>query len=634
MENKYRVQDDLYKFVNQEWIDSAVIPDDRPTTGGFNNLDTAVEELMISLFNKMGTNEIECPNDYLVNAVKLFNLLNDTKTRNKNKAKPVLKDLKMINSLTKVSQLNKKSSMFVLNDFPLPFRLDVDVNMKDATKHCVMITGPSVILPDTTYYLETMASQKDALLKVWSDMVDKLLAFTPLSLEERAEYISDALKFDELIAKYVKSSEEWSEYTKMFNPMKVSKVASMVKPLKLKDLLTKLFTDLPEEVIVTEPRYFKAFKEIFNEDNFVLYKHWAYIKLLLSRASYLSEEIRELSSVYQRTLTGAKSISSNEKFAYKLASSMYAEPVGLYYGENYFGSEAKNDVINMVNEIIEAYKARIEKNTFLSAETKQKAIVKLSTIVVKMGYPDKCDSVYDLMKVDDAKNVYEVISDLKNVKIANSISKLYETVDRTLWPMPGHMVNACYNPTSNDITFPAAILQAPFYSIKQTKSENLGGIGAVIAHEITHAFDNNGALCDELGNLNNWWTKDDFKNFKKLTKDMVKEFDGIELEAGIVNGNFIVSENIADNGGMAVTLDIMRSLEDKSYEEYFINWGRIWCVKAKPEYAKLLLSIDVHAPAMLRANMQPRNFEEWYETFNVKKTDKMYIAPSKRVVIW
>ena len=200
--------------------------------------------------------------------------------------------------------------------------------------------------------------------------------------------------------------------------------------------------------------------------------------------------------------------------------------------------------------------------------------------------------------------------------------------------MPGHMVNACYNPFVNDITFPAAILQAPFYSIKQTRSENLGGIGAVIGHEISHAFDSNGAKCDENGNINNWWTKKDMKKFQKKINAMIKQFDKIQLPWGTVNGKFIVSENMADNGGMAVTLAIMANTEGASYEEYFKNWAKVWCMKAKPEYQALLLSLDVHGPAILRANMQPRNFKEWYETFDVKKTDKMYIAPKKRVVIW
>jgi len=253
---------------------------------------------------------------------------------------------------------------------------------------------------------------------------------------------------------------------------------------------------------------------------------------------------------------------------------------------------------------------------------------------IKMGYPDKADEIFDKFEVGKNDSLYKAVGNINKVRLLDSIAKLDKPVDKTKWLMPGHMVNACYDPSRNDITFPAAILQAPFYSLKQTRSENLGGIGAVIGHEISHAFDNNGANMDENGNINNWWTKEDFKKFAKKTKDMVKQFEGIELPFGKVNSELIVSENIADNGGMAVTLHIMKGMKNANYEEYFLNWARIWCQKAKPEYEALLLTVDVHGPVILRTNMPPRNFQEWYDTFNVKKTDKMYIAPNKRVVIW
>jgi putative endopeptidase len=196
------------------------------------------------------------------------------------------------------------------------------------------------------------------------------------------------------------------------------------------------------------------------------------------------------------------------------------------------------------------------------------------------------------------------------------------------------MVNACYNPSTNDITFPAAILQKPFYSLHQSASENLGGIGAVIGHEISHAFDNNGANFDENGNLKNWWKEEDFAAFQELTKDMVAQFDGIEFHGGKVSGELTVSENIADNGGIGVTLEIMHGLPDADYRAYFKNWARVWCQKAREEYIQLLLASDVHSPTVLRANMQPRNFPEWYEAFGVTEQDQMYIAPDKRISIW
>jgi putative endopeptidase len=253
---------------------------------------------------------------------------------------------------------------------------------------------------------------------------------------------------------------------------------------------------------------------------------------------------------------------------------------------------------------------------------------------VKMGYPDKVRAIYDKLVFNPEDSLLDIFLTLKAIQEEEVLSKLDQPTDPTKWAMPGHMVNACYDPFVNDITFPAAILQAPFYSLKQTRSENLGGIGAVIGHEISHAFDSNGAKCDENGNINNWWTEDDFKRFEAKVQQMIEQFDGIELPWGKVNGALIVSENMADNGGMSVTLDIMQRTEDASYEEYFANWAKIWCEKSRPEFAQMMLSVDVHGPCILRANMPPRNFPEWYKTFDVKDTDGMYIAPEKRIVIW
>ena len=251
-----------------------------------------------------------------------------------------------------------------------------------------------------------------------------------------------------------------------------------------------------------------------------------------------------------------------------------------------------------------------------------------------MGYPDKARAIFDKLVFNPEDSLFDIMTAIKAVKELDNYAKLDQPTDPAKWAMPGHMVNACYDPMVNDITFPAAILQAPFYSLKQTRSENLGGIGAVIGHEISHAFDSNGAKCDENGNINDWWTEDDFKRFDAKVEKMVEQFDGIELPWGKVNSRFIVSENMADNGGMAVTVDIMSRTEGASFEEYFKNWARVWCEKAKPEYLTLLLSVDVHGPSILRANMPPRNFKEWYETFGVAETDQMYIEPEKRLIIW
>ena len=610
-----------------------MIPDDMPVAGGFAALSTDLEKLMIGEFNAM-CKENAYPNEHLTRACTLFKLAKDVKRKKKHGIKPALKNLAILKKVGTLRSFNLRAKEMALRGINMPMSIMVEPNMKDTTHHCVMVQGPSVILPDASYYKEGREQQKEMMLNLWSGFAKQVLTIAGHTEEECDALLKDTLAFDALVAKYVKTSEEWSEYVKMYNPMKTGRVAGMVKPLNLKKVLADLFGFVPEEIIVAEPRFFKNFKEVFNADTFEMYKNWTYVTSLMDSCSLLSEELRDLGGAFRRALSGIAANSSAEKFAYQLASSLYSEPVGLYYGEKYFGEEAKKDITEIVQQIVATYQKRIATNDILEPATKEKAILKLSKMGLKLGYPDRVEEIYTKLVFDESKSLFDIVRALGRIRMEENFAKLNKEVDRTHWAMPGHMVNACYDPFVNDITFPAAILQPPFYSIHQTRSENLGGIGAVIGHEISHAFDSNGAKCDELGNLNNWWTKADERKFNKKVNAMIKQFDGIELPWGTCNGKFTVSENIADNGGMAVTLDIMSSSEGVSFEEYFSNWARVWCQKAKPEYQALLLQVDVHGPNLLRANMPPRNFPEWYAAFGVKKTDGMYLAPSKRVVIW
>ena len=631
--NKPRIQDDLYTYVNQEQLEQLVIPDDQPCVGGFQTLAVDVEKTMINEFLEMCANGTY-PNLYLEDACKLFMIAKNTEKKEKDGIEPALNNLSVLNELNSIEDFSSMFKTLLLKGLPLPFKVLVETDMKDTKKHCVCVQGPSVILPDASYYKPEMAAQKEMILGIWTNIARMIIAKSTLNEEEQNKYIEDTLAFDAILGGLVKTSEEWSEYVKIYNPMSVSTVSKYLKPLNFKHILKDLFNNVPATIIVTEPRYFKNFENVLNENTFTLYKHWAYVTGLINSCSLLTEELRELGSMYYRTIAGIPANTPIEKFAYQLASSMYSEPVGLYYGEKYFGEEAKKDITEIVYQIIDTYKTRIQNNDILEESTKEKAILKLSNMGVKMGYPDKVLDIYNHLVFNEEDSLYDIIQELERIKVLNDLEKLDKPTNPNKWAMPGHMVNACYDPFVNDITFPAAILQPPFYSIKQTRSENLGGIGAVIGHEISHAFDSNGAKCDENGNINNWWTKEDMKRFKTKIKAMVKQFDGIMLPWGRVNGSFIVSENMADNGGMAVTLEIMSKTLNASYEEYFMNWAKVWCLKAKPEYLQLLLNLDVHGPSILRANMPPRNFEEWYKTFDVKKTDEMYIAPNKRVVIW
>ncbi len=633
-ETKVRIQDDLYEAVNGEWLKTAVIPEDRPTTGGFSDLDQGVEKIMMADFRAFAAGEKSSDIPEMKYAVALYKKVLDTGRRNSEGIAPALPLLELLRSIRCPEELNARAAELLLMGVDLPLLMDVTADMQDAEKNSFIVAGPEIILPDTTYYDEDNESGKQ-LLAVWADMAEKVLAYTPLPEKEQKQYLDDALAFDALVAKKVKSQLEWSEYYKCHNPMSTEEVASYAAPFDIKKLLAELYGEkAPETLIVYDPKAVKEMNGYYSEENFGLYIHWAYVKALLKATPCLSEELAALGKTYSRTLRGVTADPSLEKQAYQTVSDLYAEPIGVYYGRTYFGEEAKKDVVDMVHKIIDTYKLRMAKNGFLAESTKDQAIKKLSTIEVKMGYPDEIKPIWSKLVFDENESLLPIMMKLFAIRARDSLDKLLKPVDRTEWLMPGNMVNACYNPSANDITFPAAILQKPFYALSQSPSENLGGIGAVIGHEISHAFDNNGANFDEHGNLKNWWKEEDFAAFQELTKGMIEQFDGIEFHGGKVSGELTVSENIADNGGMGVTLEIMHTLPDADYQAYFKNWARIWCQKAREEYIQLLLASDVHSPTVLRANMMPRNFPEWYEAFGVTEKDRMYIAPEKRISIW
>ena len=632
MEN-IRIQDDLYMYVNQEALENLVIPDDKPMAGGFAMLSDSVEEIMMNEFKTMAETKAY-PNEYLKRACELYAIAMDADRKEKHGIAPALKALSAINDVKTVEDFSRLYKTLSLKGIPTPINIGADTDMKNTKRRLVYIQGPGVILPDASYYKPEREAQKTQILGIWTNVAKMVMAKTELSPEEQEQYVNDALKFDDILGGLVKTREEWSKYVEMYNPMDTAVVCNMLTTLDYPAILNDLFGRVPDTTVVTEPRYFESFAKVFNAENLELYKHWAYVTGLLNACSLLSEELRDMGGMYSRAIMGVAKMRSIDKFAYNLASGMYSEPVGIYYGDKYFGEEAKKDITEIVYQIIDTYKERIKTNEILGEETKAKAILKLSTMGVKMGYPDKVRAIYDKLVFNPEDSLFDIMLSLRGIRELEAYSKLDKPTEPENWAMPGHMVNACYDPFVNDITFPAAILQAPFYSLKQTRSENLGGIGSVIGHEISHAFDSNGAKCDENGNINDWWTEEDFKRFDAKVNQMIEQFDGIELPQGKVNGAFIVSENMADNGGMSVTLDIMSKMEGASYEEYFHNWARVWCQKAKPEYLQMLLAVDVHGPCVLRANMPPRNFKEWYAAFDVKETDKMYIAPEKRIIIW
>ena len=629
MQNEFndnvRVQDDLYNYVNGKWISKAKIPSDQSSTGGFIDLRNNVEKIMLKDLKKF----IKKPSkDELLNrAVILFNKILDENDRIKGKDY-LIKKANYLDNINSASDFSQASFYLYNNNYPLPFNMGVSEDMGDATKFSLCMMGPNTILPDTTMYNSPNA---EGLLDVYKNMA--LTILNKLEISNSEDLINKTLAFDKLISKIVKSSEEWADYIKCYNPYPLEKVCELVD-FDFKSLLISRYGIAPKNIIIYDPKFLDNYKSLMN-NNYDLYKSWAKVKLILGNVGYLSEEYRNMSGTFNRTINGTKKMISLDKYAYRLINNYYDEVLGVYYGKKYFGEEAKKDVISIVKNLIISYKELLHKNNWLSKETIEKACLKLDKMEIKIGYPDKINDRYYALVFSENKSLVEIINDLDKILNEYSDNRLYSNVDRSIWVMSGNTVNACYNPSFNDISFPAAILQAPFYSKEQCIEANYGGIGCVIGHEISHAFDNNGAQMDELGNIKNWWTSEDYKNFQAKTELMIDQFDGLELDGAKVSGKLSVSENIADNGGVTSSIiSLKRVKSDCDFKPFFLNYAKIWCTKARPEYTKLLLTIDVHGPAYYRANMQVRNFDEFYQAFDIKESDKMYLTPEKRLIIW
>jgi Predicted metalloendopeptidase len=491
-------------------------------------------------------------------------------------------------------------------------------------------------LPDKTYYEKDNQAAKQ-LMPVLQKMMTALFQQAGYEETQAKAIIENATAFDKLIAPHVKSAEEGADYSKMYNPRSLDQIADSTEKLDLRTAIKSLVHDTPEKIIATEPAYFDALNDLLTDDHFQMMKSWLLFKTVMGLSSYLTDEQRQTSTIYGRAMSGRKEARSQEKAAYDLATGTFDQVVGDYYGRKYFGEAAKQDVHDMVVKMVNVYKKRLANNTWLGKATREKAILKLDKLGIQVGYPDKIDPLYSKFKVTTASEGGNVLSNLMTftrIRNEDDFARWNQPVDRSRWEMSASTVNAYFHPFYNIIVFPAAILQAPFYSLKQSSSENFGGIGAVIAHEISHAFDNNGSLFDENGSLNNWWTKEDNEHFHELAENMVKEFDSLPYAGQKVNGKLTVSENIADGGGLSCALEAAKGEPDVDLNAFFLNWAKIWRQKATPEREQLLLSIDVHAPAKLRANVQVQNLDDFFSTFNVQPGDKMYKAPEDRVKIW
>ncbi|WP_334340299.1 M13 family metallopeptidase [Companilactobacillus sp. HBUAS56275] len=621
-------KDNLYLAVNGDWQRKAVIPKDYPRVGTFPNLFFDVEKKLRADFNNFVSGDESIQNKIIAQAVKLYKMALETKG-----STDIKTDLQKMISMNNLTDLNNGLKYFFENDFVLPLIIDVHEDMKDNSQKAFYVGGARLFLPDKSYY-DAGNESGERLLKLYAKSANELLTKLGYDSDFISKTIKEAFEFDQSLVPVVKSSEEWADYPKIYNPISFAEFGEKSDYLDLQTMTQELVTDSPKQIIVGEPRYFEHFNELVNDDTFENVKSWMIVSFLMKNAELIDENCRQIVSQYKNALMGINELEKREKYAYHLTISLFSEPIGIFYGKKYFGGNAKKDVNSMVRKIINTYKKRLTSNNWLSEATKQHAILKLDKMEIKIGYPEKVDPLYSEFTINTDKSLYENVRHLKSLIAQDMFKQYHKPFDRSKWNMPGYEVNASYGSSANDITFPAAVLQKPFYSLDQTASQNYGGIGSVIAHEISHSFDNNGARFDESGNMNNWWTKQDYDNFQTLTQKMIDQFEGIPYLDQKINGTLVVSENIADVGGLACTLEVAKAEKDFDGKKFFINWALNWRIKSTKQIDEMLLSVDVHSPAPLRCNVIAQDMNDLYEVFDIKETDGMWLDPDKRVNIW
>ncbi|SDT40283.1 putative endopeptidase [Paenibacillaceae bacterium GAS479] len=628
-----RLQDDFYKAVNGKWLESTQLPADIMSTGFFEELDTDVKELLSADMAKMAAEGRDKTDDDIGNMIKFYKLAADRETLNKQGYEAIKEDIATIKSINSLAAFAKNQKDLYFRGLALPFGLSYLADMKNATTTALYLDVPEPALLDKSYY-ESKNPQSEVFLGLYKKMLSELLVMVGETQQEADRIASEAVAFEKEFVQYKLSSQELSNIESIYNPKTIDELKAYSKNIDLEKFLIDVVGKTPKHISVASTKYFENLDKIINENNWEKIKSWTYATFLLQSAPLLTNDFVQTSAQLKKVLLGKGKMEPLEGAVYNIVNLPFLYVMGSYYGQTYLGAEAKQDVTEMVNNIIGVYKTKLLKNDWMSDKTKKEAINKLDNMNMLVGYPEKLEDVYSSLKVDENKTLYENNRSMLTMILKNSFAKIDQPVNRNEWLMSPNTVNASYLALTNTVTIPAAFLRAPIYDKNQSASRNYGAIGAVIGHEIIHGFDTNGAKFDEIGNLRRWWTEEDYKSFEGKAKAVIDQYNGVEYLGRKINGQVTVSENIGDIGGLTGALEAVKQLPDANLKEFYQSWATVWRQKARPEYEQLFFIISRHSPNKVRVNTVIANTDEFYSTFNVKKGDAMYIAPEDRVSVW
>ncbi|WP_158728199.1 MULTISPECIES: M13 family metallopeptidase [unclassified Flavobacterium] len=632
--------DNFDAYVNGTWVKNNKIPADKTSYGAFDilydqsqkDVKAIIEEASKGTFSE-GSDEQKI-GDY-------YSSFMNRKDRDAKGIAPIQSELKNIDAIANYTDLAAYFGKSNRTGVSMPFSVVVTEDFKNPKQYTLMTWQGGLGLPEREYYLQADAKMVETRAKYVAH-IEKMLQLVGIS--NAAENASKIMALETVLATNHMKKEETRNTAKLYNKYNVADLKKLMADFDWNAMFKNAGIDKEKTIVISQVEYTKSLNTIIKNTPIDTWKTYLKWSLINNTSNYLTTALdKQNFDFYGKTLYGTEAQEEDWKRGVSTVNGGLGEIVGKVYVKKHFSPEAKERMTGMVKNLLKAYAESIKKLDWMSANTKKEALAKVDKFMIKIGYPDQWRD-YSALKV--AKNdLYGNAERARAFEYNRMLNKLGKPVDRTEWGMTPQTVNAYYNPTLNEIVFPAAILQPPFFNLKAEDAVNYGGIGAVIGHEIGHGFDDQGSTFDGEGVMRNWWTPQDLTAFKSKTKSLVDQYSAFKVFPDLnLNGEFTLGENIGDLGGLSIAIKAYKlSLNGKEapvmdgftgIQRVFLGWGQVWLDKSREKAIRNQIASDPHSPAKFRINAVVRNVPEFYEAFKIKPTDSLYLATDKRVKIW
>ena len=643
MDMSVRPGDDFYQYAGGGWLKANPMKPEYSSYGVFNDLAETNRKQIRELFENL-SKEKHAFGSVGQKVADLYNMAMDSVRLNKEGAAPLQKDLDKVKAFSKKADFTAfiaDQHLYKGNPF---FGIGVDTDLKNSDLNVMWLSAGTSGLPDRDYYLNTDADskKKQEAYRAYLSKIFQLSGYKKKEAEKAAKVIYN---IEYQFAEAEMSRAEARDYNKLYNIYTIDMLQKDYPAIQWAKYFELMGVKDVKQVILTEPKVMAVAQKLMSTLSEQDIKYYVAGLIIKSSTSVLSDDFVNANfNFYGRLLNGQKEQKARWKRALGFPNSLLGEAVGELYVNKYFAGESKAKMLKLIDNLRKALATRIANLTWMNDTTKINALVKLNSFAVKVGYPDKWRD-YSKLTIDPAKSLYDNVAAATYVETLRNLEKFGKPVDKSEWGMTPQTVNAYYNPTTNEICFPAAILQAPFFDVNADDATNYGAIGVVIGHEMTHGFDDQGRNFNADGNMVDWWTAGDSKRFTAAAEKLAAQFDQITVVGDLkANGHLTLGENIADQGGLRISYDAFKTTQQfqegkeidgfTPAQRFYLSYGRIWAEHMTEEAIYQQTKSDPHSIGRNRVNATLRNIDTWYDAFGVKEGDKMWLAPAERAIVW